>query len=83
MKSPDWLEKRMGTIRPGLNAQTWNVVIDDQPLYRLFSTTANGRFTCTISCTNNGKRLDDSKLYPSMEAAITGGLEELRDRLGW
>ena len=44
---------------------------------------AKGQYTCAILQTNNGKRLDEGKVYPSNDAALAGGLDELRARLGW
>ncbi|MCE9531757.1 MAG: hypothetical protein K8T89_11640 [Planctomycetes bacterium] len=83
MNPPEWLTKREGSLHTGLNPQTWLVTFNGHQLYRLFATTAKGQFTCAVTQTNNGKRLDAGKNYPSIEGALTGGLEELRERLGW
>ncbi len=83
MNPPDWLKLRTGALQPGLNAQTLLVTLSGHPLYRLFATTAKGLFTCVVTQTNNGHRLDEGKCYPCIEAALGGGLEELREKLGW
>ncbi len=83
MTSPDWLSKREGGIAPGLDPQTKLVTLQGHPLYRLFATTAKGQMTCVITQTNNGERLDGGKSYPNVDAALTGGLDELREKLGW
>ncbi len=83
MNSPEWLTKRDGSLKPGLNAQTWLLTLGGHPLYRLFATTAQGQFTCVVTQSNNGKRLDGAKLYATNDAALIGGLEELRETLGW
>ena len=37
-----------------------------------------------VSNTVNGKRLDDATTtYPSPDAALAGGLDQLRNALGW
>jgi hypothetical protein len=59
------------------------VTLDGTPQYRLDALPAKGRFTCAVVQTNNGKRLDGGKDYATREAALAGGLEELRERLGW
>ncbi len=83
MNTPAWLAARDGAFRPGVMAQTWIVILAGEPMYRLFATTACGQFTCAITQTNNGHRLDGGKTYPSIDAALAGGLEELREKLGW
>ena len=50
---------------------------------RLVLTPADGKFTCYVSQTNNGKRLDAGSVHPTPEAALAAGLEELRQKLGW
>jgi hypothetical protein len=83
MNVPEWLARRGGALSPGLNEQTWMVTLDGHPQYRLFATPASGVLTCAIHQTNNGQRLDAGKNYPTVEAALAGGLDELRERLGW
>jgi hypothetical protein len=83
MNAPAWLTQREGDLKPGVKADTWAVTLSGHPLYVLFVTTAKGQFTCVITLTNNGQRLDGGKTYPSLDAAFAGGLEELREKLGW
>jgi hypothetical protein len=83
MNAPDWLIRHEGAFRPGLNAQTWHVTIDGEPLYRLFVAPAKGMHECAITQMNNGSRMDDGKTYPTIESAFAGGLDELREKLGW
>ena len=83
MTMPDWLVTRSGAIRNGLNASTRLIFLNGHPQYKLVATPATGTFTCVVTQTNNGHRLDDRKTYPNVEAALTGGLQELRDKLGW
>ncbi len=83
MNAPDWLARRGGGLSPGLNPQTVMITLDGHPQYRLFATPAEGKVTCAIYQTNNGKRLDAGKTYASVGDALSGGLEELRQALGW
>lgn len=81
---PDWLQRRDGSLKTGLRPETVFVLIGGQPLYRLDVRPAAGRFTCAVSCTVSGKRLDDPKaVYPTPAEALAGGLEQLRNALGW
>jgi hypothetical protein len=81
--TPEWLVNRGGELRRGVNRETWLVLLDGSPNYLLFVTPAKGKFTCVVTQTNNGKRLDKALEYPGIEAALAGGLEELRQVLGW
>ena len=81
--TPDWLARRRGELREGVGGDSWLVVFDGAPQYRLVPRPAGGRFTCELAQTINGRRLDHGAIYPSLEEAVRGGLEELRKALGW
>jgi hypothetical protein len=67
-------------VRP----ETTFVMLNGNPLYKLEIRPAEGKFACAVSLTNNGHRLDDPKAtYPDAPAAFAGGLEQLRNALGW
>jgi hypothetical protein len=83
MTAPDWLTARGGGLTKGLIDRSWFVTFDGEPQYRLDILPAKGQYTCSVIQTNNGKRVDDGKVYPTAEAALAGGLEELRAKLGW
>jgi hypothetical protein len=84
MTVPEWLAKRGGALQSGVCPETRFVLIDGAPLYKLEVRPAAGRFACAITNSANGHRLDDPAIrYDSFEAAIAGGLEQLRERLGW
>ncbi len=80
---PEWLKIREGALKPGLAERIVFVIFSGQPQYRLEARPAMGKFECAITQTINGKRLDDSTTYPSIDAALVGGLEQLRAKLGW
>ena len=84
MALPDWLQTRGGTLKPGVRPETTFVMLEGNPLYKLEVRPATGTFACAVSNTVNGKRLDDPKTtYPTADAALAGGLEQLRNALGW
>jgi hypothetical protein len=83
MTTPDWLKARDGGLAKGLEDWTLMVTLDGQPQWRLDAVPARGQFTCIVMQTNNGRRLDGRKEYPTQEAAWAGGLDELRAKLGW
>ena len=83
MTAPDWLAARDGALVKGLSDRTWFVNIGAEPQYRLDILPAQGQFTCAIIQTNNSRRLDAGKINSTPDAALAGGLEELRTFLGW
>jgi hypothetical protein len=80
---PDWLVARGGDLRPAVDADTWLFLLDGSPQYKLVIAPAQGQVTCVITQTNNGRRLDRGAIYSMAEAALEGGLAELREILGW
>ena len=83
MTAPDWLMSRNGGLAKGLSDKVLLVTLDGHPQWRLDVLPARGRFTCAVIQTNNGKRLDGGKEYATRDAALAGGLDELRAHLGW
>lgn len=81
---PEWLKLRDGAIQPGVAAETRFVMIGGRPLYKLEVRPAEGKFACVVTNTVNGKRLGEgTATYPAFDAALAGGLEQLREKLGW
>jgi hypothetical protein len=84
MAVPDWLQTRGGSLKPGVRPETTFVMLEGNPLYKLEVRPAGGKFACAVSNTVNGKRHDDLKAnYPDAPSALVGGLEQLRNALGW
>ena len=79
----DWLARRDGSLKPGLGGRTLFVLVGGAPQYRLDALPAAGKFACAVTQTVNGRRLDDATTYLTADAALAGGLEQLRVRLGW
>ncbi|AWM36459.1 hypothetical protein GobsT_57360 [Gemmata obscuriglobus] len=84
MTVPDWLQTRGGALKPGVRTETTFVMLEGNPQYKLEVRPAAGKFACAVSSTVNGKRLDDAAAtYPTAADALAGGLNQLRDKLGW
>lgn len=81
--APDWLTHRDGGLKPGTRDHILFVVLAGTPQYRLEAHPAKGTTTCQVTQTNNGRRLDGGKQYADTATALTGGLDELRETLGW
>jgi hypothetical protein len=81
--TPDWLAKRGGVLQPSTKEGTWLVLLDNSPQYRLVPIPMAGRYGCEVTRTVDGRRLEGSGTYPSLESAMRGGLEDLRKALGW
>jgi hypothetical protein len=81
--TPDWLSKHGGSMRQCTTGRQWLVLLDNQPMYRIVPIPAAGKYSCELTEIVNGRRLDSGSSYPTDEAALHGGLEDLRKRLGW
>jgi hypothetical protein len=81
--TPDWLALHGGELRPSKDGRSWVVYLDREPQYLVMPVPAEGKFSCRVSQTVNGRRLDGKATYPTPEDAARGGLEDLRQALGW
>jgi hypothetical protein len=81
--APEWLTKRGGAFQEGTVGQSWLVLLNGEPQYRLTPVPAAGHFGCQIAQTVNGRRFDSPETYPSRDSALQGGLDTLRKALGW
>jgi hypothetical protein len=83
MTTPDWLTRRGGSLKLGSDGKTWYVFFAVQPNYSLVDVPVAGKFACAIRQTISGKRLDSQGTFATKEEAIIGGLDDLRQALGW
>ncbi|MBX9585491.1 MAG: hypothetical protein K2X87_34730 [Gemmataceae bacterium] len=82
--TPDWLARRDGSLRPGVQPYMLFVLVGGVPQYKVEARPAAGTYTCAVQQSVNGRRLDDPALtYPTADAALAGGLDQLRAALGW
>jgi hypothetical protein len=80
---PEWLARRDGALKPGIREHMLFVLLGGAPQYKLEARPAAGTYVCAVQQSVNGRRLDDGTTYPSAEAALAGGLDQLRAALGW
>jgi hypothetical protein len=81
--TPDWLARHDCQVRPSSDGRSCLVYLGNEPQYLVMAVPAAGKFSCRLTQTNNGRRLDGTATYPSIEEALRGGLEDLRKVLGW
>lgn len=82
--APDWLAKRDGALAPGIRDHILFVSLSQKPQYRLEVRPAKGQYACLVTQTVNGRLIDDATaVYPTADAAFAGGLERLKQKLGW
>jgi hypothetical protein len=81
--TPEWLAGRDGRLLASKDRRSWTVYLGGEPQYLLVPLPASGKFSCRVAQTINGRRLDREGTYPSAEDAVRGGLEDLRQALGW
>lgn len=81
--TPDWLTRHDGELRASADGRSWLVYLGGEPQYLLLAVPAGGKFACRVSQTVNGRRFDRGSTFPTLEDAARGGLEDLREALGW
>ncbi len=81
--TPDWLTRRGVKLQASKDDLSWLVYLGKEPHYLLMAVPVKGQYGCRITQTINGRRLDGGSTFASVEAALQGGLEELRKALGW
>jgi hypothetical protein len=81
--TPDWLARHGGELHLGKEGRSASVYFAGQLQYVLIPVPAKGKFTCRVTETINGKRLESATTYPTAEDALRGGLEDLCKALGW
>jgi hypothetical protein len=80
---PEWLTRHGGSLKPGNDGKAYLVYVNGEAQYIVMPVPADGKYACQVVQTINGKRLDDAKVYETLDQAATGGLEALRAALGW
>ena len=81
--APDWLVKRGGSLELGAYGGVWFVMFQGGPQYKLAPLPVAGKYGCAITQTINGKPIPSTTRADTADAAIQGGLEDLRQALGW
>lgn len=80
---PSWLTQHGGELHEGHDGRSCTVYFAGQLQYVLVPIPAKGGHACRITETVSGRRLESGKTYATAEQAFQGGLEDLREKLGW
>lgn len=83
MTTPHWLTQRSGELRLATDGHSASVYFAGQLQYVLLPIPAKGQHACRVTETINGRRLESQKTYATSEQALQGGLDDLREKLGW
>lgn len=83
MNAPEWLSTRGGQLEFMSDRATCLVLLNGTPQYKLIATPADGKHSCAVMQTVNGKRSDPKEIFATEAEALRGGLESLRAKLGW
>jgi hypothetical protein len=81
--TPEWLARRRGELRPEVEGHGWLVYFAGEPQYTVTPIPAEGQHAFRVTQTVNGEQLKSDGVYPSVDEAVKGGLEQLRKALGW
>ena len=81
--APDWLTRHDGTLKPAVDGNSYVVLFANLPQYTVAPRPAAGKLACEVIQTINGKRLDCPGTFATHAEALQGGLEALRQALGW
>jgi len=58
LNPPEWLTRRGGSLRTGIDGASCVVMFDNQPQYTLKPIPAKGKYSFEIMQTVNGRRLE-------------------------
>jgi hypothetical protein len=83
LTTPDWLARHDCTLEAGAGGQSYLVRLAGKPQYLLVPVPLAGQYGCSVTQTINGRRLDRGGSFPTIEDTLRGGLEDLRQALGW
>jgi hypothetical protein len=81
--TPDWLSRHGGELRANPDGQSHAVYFGPEPEYVLRLFPVQGKCSCRVQQTINGKLLESGAAHPTPDDALRGGLEDLRKALGW
>jgi hypothetical protein len=81
--APDWLVKRGGSLMSGPYGEELFMMFQGEPQYKLAPVPVAGKYGCAITQTINGKPIPSTARADTADAALQGGLEDLRKALGW
>ena len=81
--TPDWLTRHNGELRANPDGESFAVYFGHELEYLLHVFPVQGKYSCTVKQSVNGKHLESAAAHPTREDALRGGLDDLRKTLGW
>jgi len=81
--TPDWLIRHGGDLRANPDGLSYAVYFGPELEYLLGVFPIKGQHSCRVKQTINGKPLESGTPHPTADDAVRGGLEDLRQALGW
>jgi hypothetical protein len=81
--TPDWLTRHGGDLRGNPDGQSYAVYFGSELEYVLRLFPVQGKYGCRVKQTINGKHLESGRVHPTSDDAVRGGLEDLKQALGW
>ncbi len=83
VSTPDWLARHGGELRANADGQSYAVYFGAELEYVLRPFPVQGKYSCRVKQSINGKHLESGAAHRTPDDAIRGGLEDLRKALGW
>ena len=80
---PPWLARHEARLVASATGESWMVYLGHELAYVLVAVPAEGKHSVKVLETINGKQFNSGTIFASVQAALEGGAEELRQRLGW
>ena len=81
--TPDWLARHGGELRANPGGEHYAVYFGRELEYLLHVYPVQGRYSCRVKQSVNGKHLESGAAHATRDAALRGGLDDLRKALGW
>lgn len=81
--TPEWLTKHGGNLGVSQDERRYAVYFAREPQYVVEVVPTAGKFSTRVVQSINGRRLQNTGVFPSPDEAAAGGLEDLRKSLGW
>jgi hypothetical protein len=81
--TPDWLTRHHGELRANPGDESYAVYFGRELEYLLHVYPVQGRYSCRVKQSVNGKHLESGAAHATRDDALRGGLDDLRKALGW
>jgi hypothetical protein len=83
VSTPDWLSRHGGDLRSSADGNSFTVHFGPTLEYILRVYPVQGKYSCRVKQSINGKHLESGTAHATPDEAVSGGLDDLRKVLGW